>query len=81
MEHPVMYIKHTTSFLEHIHLMTFHVMNAGFGSVLDGDISYLLPSATNCVPHHASFCGLVVDVQLKKGGLSSEIQTITQILT
>jgi hypothetical protein len=54
-------------------------MNAGFGSVLDGDISYLLPSATNCVPH-ASFIGLVVDVQLKKGGLSSQIQTITQIL-
>jgi hypothetical protein len=57
MEHPVMYINHTTSFLEHIHLITFHVMNAGFGSVLDGDISYLLPSATNCVPH-ASFIGL-----------------------
>ncbi len=39
MEHPVMYIKDTTSFLEHIHLIiTFHGMNAvGFGSVLDGD--------------------------------------------
>jgi hypothetical protein len=53
----------------------------GFGSVLDG--GHILLFTSQCYNLCSSWLfhrTRVVDVQLKKGGLSSEIQTITQIL-